>query len=257
MRLLCRSDSDTVVATGIALHLALRTAQKRNPTVCIPLTSVVAGNKTGLVLSPNPARAVVATGIALHLALRTAEKSNPKLFISLTSVVASNKAGLVLSPNPVQAVVAAGVALNLALRTAQKCNPSLFISLTSVVAGDKAGLLLRSNPVIAVVATGVATHLTLRTAQKHNPKVSEFSSQVLSRATRRDSPLSIEYQSPVVAEISQWLHLTGSIFTNRYSPVLSITYEFWRTRFLPSAFVHLLLTPTSLSAIIQLTDYSV
>ena len=106
-------DIDSVVSvidTSVSLNLALRTAEKRNPAALVPLTSVVAGDKAGLLLRSNPVIAVVATGIAFHLPLRTAEKSNSNSLIPLTSVVAGNKARLLFGSNPVIAVVATGVA---------------------------------------------------------------------------------------------------------------------------------------------------
>jgi hypothetical protein len=72
-----------IVATGVATHLPLRTVEKRNPRILIPLTSVVAGDKARLLIRGNPKNTVVATGVANDLSLRTAEKRNPyRLFPS-------------------------------------------------------------------------------------------------------------------------------------------------------------------------------
>ena len=139
-----------IVGALIAFDLTLHTAKKGNSTHLIPLTSVVAGNKAGLVFSQNPARAVVATGIALHLALRTAQKRNPDALVPLTSVVAGDKAGLIVRSNPVIAVVATGIALHLALRTTEKRNPTACIPLTSVVAGDEVTFSISINTMLQV-----------------------------------------------------------------------------------------------------------
>jgi hypothetical protein len=109
-----------IVGALIAFDLTLHTAKKGNSTHLIPLTSVVAGDKAGLVLSPNPARAVVAAGIALTSPCALPKSAIPSCCIPLTSVVAGDKAGLLLRSNPAQAVVATGVATHLTLRTAEK-----------------------------------------------------------------------------------------------------------------------------------------
>jgi len=66
---------NTVVATGVATYFPLRTVEKRNPRILFaPLTSVVAGDKAGLIVRVDSVRAVAATDVAFHLPLRTAEK---------------------------------------------------------------------------------------------------------------------------------------------------------------------------------------
>jgi hypothetical protein len=97
---------NAVVATGVALQFALRTAEKRNPRLAYSPHKCCCGRQ-GAIAYLRKSRAIarsLPTGVALQFALRTAKKRNPRIFIPLTSVVAGKELGAVCSKNSVTTV---------------------------------------------------------------------------------------------------------------------------------------------------------